>query len=72
MSFLYIFLVIVVGVICWRIIYEELFKEDEDELEAAGDYVTTINAYIEELNKQPIKPWVDQLDEQFKKWEMKK
>lgn len=71
MILLYIFLVIIIGVICWKIIYEELFKEDdEDEM---FEHAQKILEIYEEKSKEiysGIKPWTDKLDEQFKKWEM--
>ncbi len=67
MIILYLFFVFIIGVICWWIIYEELFRDDPIE-----SYLDLLDHKIEMHGKKSneIKPWTDQLDEQFKLWEM--
>lgn len=69
MIILYLFFVVAIGVICWLVIYEELFKDDPiDTYLDLLDLKLKLNK--EKTKKISIKPWIDQLDEQFKLWEM--
>ena len=70
MILVYILFVIAIGVICWKIIYDSLFKEDEDEFDEEAQKILEIYKKKSEGIYNGIKPWIDQLDEQFKKWEM--
>ena len=69
MIILYLFFILIVGVICWSIIYEELFKDDpvESYLNLL-DYKLKING--KKAKEIGVKPWIDKLDEQFRLWEM--
>lgn len=72
MIILYLLFVTIIGVICWKIIYEALFKDDELEEPTIEDIMKTSKLGMDNWeSEQTIKPWTDKLDEQFKKWEMK-
>lgn len=84
MILLYLFFVVAIGVICWLIIYEDLFRDDPmteiyDILSEEDVDLEKVKKYLKQLadkwdslyGPEPaIKPWTDQLDEQFKLWEM--